>query len=196
MSIKKEDLQKLQSQQVYNELGMAPKWRIQSVKMDKAICIPYYDARDVQIVLDYVCGQADWCNEPLNIGGKLYMQIGINIEGEGWVYKSDVGTESNIEKVKGEASDAMKRAAVMWGIFRNVYATGTKVLPASGKFAMTKNGKVLYTGDQLTAYCNGMNTEQGNLLSIYSSFKSQFESNPKAKKLLSDLSEFLKSIKE
>ena len=33
----------------------------------------------------------------------------------------DCGTESNVEKQKGEASDAFKRAAVHFGIGRDLY---------------------------------------------------------------------------
>ena len=38
-----------------------------------------------------------------------------------WVNKQDVGTESNTEKEKGQASDAFKRAAFNWGIGRELY---------------------------------------------------------------------------
>ena len=196
MAVNKEQLQKLQQQKTYDELGIIPKWFPRSTKGGHAICVPYYDARDVQKVLDHICGSENWCNEPLNINGRLFMQIGINIDGEGWVYKSDVGTESNIEKVKGEASDAIKRAAVMWGIFRNTYDIGEKVLPTSGKYAATHNGKALITGEQVSAYCNNLNTEIGSLVKIYTAFKSEFEAHPDAKAHLTGLREFLKSIKE
>jgi hypothetical protein len=39
----------------------------------------------------------------------------------GIVSKMDCGTESNVEKQKGEASDAFKRAAVQFGIGRDLY---------------------------------------------------------------------------
>lgn len=38
-----------------------------------------------------------------------------------WVWKWDMGTESDFEEEKGEASDAFKRAAVKWGIGRFLY---------------------------------------------------------------------------
>lgn len=37
--------------------------------------------------------------------------------------KQDVGTESNTEAVKGESSDSFKRAAVLWGIGRELYTS-------------------------------------------------------------------------
>lgn len=38
-----------------------------------------------------------------------------------WVWKWDTGSESNVEKEKGQVSDAFKRAAVKWGIGRFLY---------------------------------------------------------------------------
>jgi hypothetical protein len=40
---------------------------------------------------------------------------------EEWIWKQDVGTESNTEKEKGQASDAFKRACFNWGIGRELY---------------------------------------------------------------------------
>lgn len=140
-----------------------PKWRVQSVKNSMAICVPYLDARQVQQRLDEVCGAANWQN---NYDAETGVSsLAIKIEGE-WIWKSDVGTESNVEKEKGKASDAFKRAAVLWGIGRNIYAIGTKVIKASGKYAATEQGQTIYTGDQLTDYINGLSTSQGLLMQI------------------------------
>ena len=38
-----------------------------------------------------------------------------------WIWKSDCGTESNMDKQKGEASDSFKRACFNWGIGRELY---------------------------------------------------------------------------
>lgn len=196
MGVKKEDLIKLQMPETYKKLGIEPRWRVRQVSSGKAFMLAYHDSRDVQKVLDSVCGPENWQNEARDIAGKLYMSVGINVEGEGWVYKSDVGTESNIEKEKGQASDALKRAAVMWGVFRHTYEMGEKVLKASGKFPTTDNGKVLQTGKQQSAYCNAINTEMGNLMSIYNAFKDEFEAHPDAKSYLTGLKDFLTKIKE
>ena len=45
------------------------------------------------------------------------------MEKEKWIAKEDVGIESNMEKEKGEASDAFKRAGFNWGIGRELYTT-------------------------------------------------------------------------
>ncbi len=85
----------------------------------------YISSRDVMDRLDAVVGPENWRDEyevlaPGVMKCVLYLRIG----GE-WVGKSDVGT-GNIENPengwKGAASDALKRAAVKWGIGRYLYA--------------------------------------------------------------------------
>ena len=97
------------------------KWRVQSANIYGASCVAYIDARQVQDLLDEVCGAYGWQCEYYEHKGNLFCRIGIACELANtmeWVWKSDCGTESNVEKKKGEASDAFKRAAVMWGIGR------------------------------------------------------------------------------
>ena len=40
-----------------------------------------------------------------------------------WVCRTDVGSESNVEKAKGLASDSFKRACVNWGIGIELYTS-------------------------------------------------------------------------
>jgi hypothetical protein len=198
MAVKIEILPALSSEQTYKELGLSPKWFPKIKVGAKFKMIPYFDARDVQTLLDHVCGAANWQNEPRNINGKLYMGIGINIENEGWVWKFDIGTESNVEKEKGESSDAMKRAAVNWGIFRHVYYFDEILLPiaADQKHPMTANGTVLLTKEQISNYCNGINNGAAKLGTIYSQYKPQIESNSEVLEAVKVLGKFLKQIKE
>lgn len=65
----------------------------------------------------------NWSNTYEAESGTASISIRINNE---WICKSDIGTDSNVEKEKGKASDAFKRAAVLWGIGRNLYHIGTK----------------------------------------------------------------------
>lgn len=136
------------------------KWRIQSTQYNKANCVAYVDARDVQKHLDDVCGVENWQCRHKEEKGNLFCEIGIFLNDK-WIWKSDVGTESNIEKQKGEASDSFKRAAVMWGVGRFVYeypvvkvATGKhtngKEYPLSNKYGK----KLLFDGQALTSYIN------------------------------------------
>jgi hypothetical protein len=100
--------------------------------------------------------------------GNLFCEIGIYCsistkEGGGidWVWKSDCGTESNVEKEKGEASDAFKRAAVMWGIGRFLYSKKIVKLPVkerNGKWIpySDKTGKYIYDAEMITKWCNAL----------------------------------------
>jgi hypothetical protein len=52
----------------------------------------------------------------------LVCAIGVyDEEHKHWVWKEDVGTESNTEKEKGSYSDALKRAGFRWGIGTELY---------------------------------------------------------------------------
>jgi len=133
------------------------KWRVQSANQWGAQCVAYIDARDVQDLLDDVCGTLGWQVLYEEHKGNLFAKIGIWDDSEKeWIWKSDCGTESNVEKQKGEASDAFKRAAVMWGIGRFLYSMPIiklDVVDVKGKFFPSYNGKRLY-GDQVTNACN------------------------------------------
>lgn len=99
------------------------KWRVQSFSKSsaKAQCVAYIDARDVMELLDEVCSPENWKDEYKEIDGKLFAGISIKVNDE-WVTKWDTGSESNIEKEKGEVSDSFKRASVKWGVGRFLYA--------------------------------------------------------------------------
>jgi len=99
------------------------KWRVQSFSKNKpsASAIAYIDARDVMNLLDDVVGPENWQSDFKEIDGKLFAGIGINVENDKWIWKWDTGSESNIEKEKGEVSDSFKRAGVKWGIGRFLY---------------------------------------------------------------------------
>ena len=78
----------------------------------------YKDAK----LLDEYFGPMNWKREHTLVNGNLFCSISIwDTDKKEWVSKQDVGTESNTEKEKGQASDAFKRAAVNWGIGRELY---------------------------------------------------------------------------
>lgn len=110
------------------------KWRIQSFSKNKpsCSCVAYIDARDVMDLLDKVCGAENWQDKYEYVGTKLIAGIGIKTS-EGWVWKYDTGTESNMEADKGQFSDAFKRAGVKWGIGRFLYDLEIKYLDANEK---------------------------------------------------------------
>jgi len=84
--------------------------------------LAYMDARLVQDRLDAVVGPGAWSfrYEPLLIGGgEVQLAKGIlTIYG---VTKEDIGDASSFSPSKGCVSDALKRAAFMWGIGRYLY---------------------------------------------------------------------------
>jgi len=134
------------------------KWRVQSANQYGASCVAYIDARQVQDLLDEVCGTENWQSRFIDVKGNLFCEIGLKIENE-WVWKSDCGTESNIEKEKGESSDSFKRAAVMWGVGRFLYNLKVIKLPVKqdgNKFSpfSESRGKFIKDAASITAWCN------------------------------------------
>lgn len=82
--------------------------------------LDYVDARYVMDKLDHL-GPENWQDRYLDrAGGSVRCGIGLLIDGE-WVWKWDVGTVSDIEPEKGSYSEAFKRAAVKWGVGRDLY---------------------------------------------------------------------------
>ena len=82
----------------------------------------YKDARVDMRILDDVFGVMGWQREHDLITGNLFCSILIwDDDKKQWIRKQDVGTESNTEKEKGQASDSFKRAGVNVGIGRELY---------------------------------------------------------------------------
>ncbi len=123
-------------------------WRIQSSGINNngkvwAKCLAYITNRAIMDRLDEIVGPANWKNQfaPGPLGG-IICGISIKIDGE-WVEKWDGADETDIEKVKGGLSGAMKRAGVQWGIGRFLYDLEPTWAQISdnGKFsAKTKDG--------------------------------------------------------
>lgn len=66
----------------------------------------------------------NWKCEYKEIKNNMYCGISIyNEKTKEWVTKWNCGTESNTEKEKGEASDALKRAGFTWGIGTELYTS-------------------------------------------------------------------------
>jgi len=168
-----------------------PRWRVQNSKGGKyCTIVPYVDARAVQGRLDAVLGPENWQNTLEIESGTSSLSLKINDE---WISKSDVGTDSNIEKEKGKASDAFKRSAVLWGIGRNLYNIGTKQLPWSEQYKCptTSKGELLNTPVKLSLYMNGLNTSMGLLMQLWNENK-ELQADETFKKLMNDLREYVK----
>lgn len=99
-------------------------WKPQSVKGNRALAVAYIDARDVMNRLDKCVGPENWQTtfEFQEHGVVCHLSICIN---DKWIVKTDFGTFSDQpdkgDKQKAAVSDALKRAAVQWGIGRYLY---------------------------------------------------------------------------
>ena len=142
------------------------KWRVQSSRYGKANCVAYIDARDAQDLLDEVVGPDCWQSMFYEENGLLFCKVGILVDSvltdsntHNWVWKSDTGSESKVEKDKGHVSDAFKRACVSWGIGRFLYRLPIQILKTKeykGKeypYAPEKD-KIIFDGETLTKYIN------------------------------------------
>ena len=93
-------------------------------KGGKATLLLYKDARTDRRILDETVGPENWQCYFYEVNGATFCKVGIWDEGKNqWIWKSDSGTESNIEKEKGLASDCFKRACFKWGLGVELYAT-------------------------------------------------------------------------
>lgn len=103
-------------------------WRVQGKPYERdgrfsAMALAYLDARDVMDRLDDVCGQDRWQSQfDETPKGRIICRLSIDTTGNGdWVTKSDGAGDTDVEGEKGALSDALKRAAVSWGIGRYLY---------------------------------------------------------------------------
>lgn len=98
-------------------------WRAQALTKDKqsALALAYIDARDVMDRLDEVCGPAGWSTyNDETARGRVLCKLSILVDNQ-WITKTDGAGDTDVEGDKGGISDALKRAAVQWGIGRYLY---------------------------------------------------------------------------
>lgn len=121
------------------------RWRIGATNREKTsgIALAYLDARDVMERLDEVCGAENWqaIYDHVTANG-VVCRIGIRFDNE-WVWKSNGAGETSVEAEKGALSDAFKRAAVLWGVGRYLYALGNTWVDIEqrGKSSVIKQGQ-------------------------------------------------------
>jgi hypothetical protein len=93
---------------------------------NRALALFYVDARSIMQRLDDVVGVANWSDayHVIGDGSSVVCQLSIRI-GDEWIRKEDVGSPSEQpdegDRMKAAFSDALKRAAVKWGIGRYLY---------------------------------------------------------------------------
>ena len=99
-------------------------WRVGSVNKEKTkgMALAYMDARAVMDRLDGVCGPDGWqCNYTPGVNGSIVCNLGVRMPDGEWLWKADGAGATDVEGEKGMLSDALKRAAVRWGVGRYLY---------------------------------------------------------------------------
>lgn len=120
---------------------------VDGVQMGQAL--PYLDNRSIQNRLDKVLGPAGWhnayteistANRLLAVRCKLAVKVG-----EQWIEKEDAAQldapSNNGDRdisIKGAYSDAMKRAAVQWGVGRYLYGFDAPWVPLTEDGQLTE----------------------------------------------------------
>ena len=129
--------------------------RVGQVSQKGCTLLLYKTSRTDAEILDSVVGMGNWQKrfytlQGVGIGERersiVVCEVGIyDDDKHEWVWKSDSGTESEVEQDKGICSDAFKRAAggSCWGIGRELYYTGfifvkceTELIPNSKKYRL------------------------------------------------------------
>jgi hypothetical protein len=116
--------------------------RIGRITADGLSLLLYQDARAAMDILDETVGSMNWTRHHSMINDRLYCTIAVyDTEKNAWVEKQDVGTESNTEPEKGQASDSFKRAAVNFGIGRELYSAPFIWVKAADCNIVQENGR-------------------------------------------------------
>jgi len=104
----------------------------------------YKDSRCDMRILDETFGVENWQNRFYECKGTLFCEVSFLVErSDGlceWISKSNAGSPSNMEAVKGEASDALKRSCFTLGIGRELY-TAPRIFVYADKCKEIKTGK-------------------------------------------------------
>jgi hypothetical protein len=101
------------------------KFKPQTVSGNRALAVPFVDARVIQDRLDDVLGVMGWQDSYECLpDGSVVCRLRIRLGAE-WITKEDVGGQSEQpdegDRRKAAFSDALKRAAVKFGIGRYLY---------------------------------------------------------------------------
>lgn len=150
----------------------------------------YKNARCDMQILDETVGAMNW--ERIHTNGNANCTIAIYDSQKGeWVTKEDVGTPNNAEKEKSIASDSFKRAAVNWGIGRELYSAPfiwissdkVKIEPKDGKFICNEKfivSKVEYDTDRNICLLEIQNGQGNPIYTFKKNATSRTQSQPTA----------------
>ena len=113
------------------------KWLPKVIRGDRAMAIGYVDARAIMDRLDAVFGWERWESHfQVLPNNSTICRLRVKV-GDGWVEKSDVGSPSEQpdehDRMKASFSDALKRAAIHFGIGRYLYRLPPQWVPYDAK---------------------------------------------------------------
>jgi hypothetical protein len=111
-------------------------WRVQSqTSTGKLIVVPYINNRCVMHRFDAAFGAENWTSEFREISNGFICRLTVIIKDSNRiVHREDGASKTNIEPEKGGISDAMKRAAVQFGLGRCLYDYPRVFIECDGKF--------------------------------------------------------------
>jgi len=125
------------------------KWRVgREMSWGDTMVLAYVDVNTVRDRLNEVMG-CDWQCKHITFGTKNVCHLGLKLNGE-WVWRSDGAGDTKFEGEKGGLSDALKRAAVSFGVGRHLYDLGDVFIKKTD-FIKKKNGD--YTKTPNPAAC-------------------------------------------
>lgn len=109
-------------------------WRVQQqTSTGKLIVVPYITNRCVMERFDEAFGADKWDSEFREITNGFICRLTVHTE-NGIVRREDGASKTNNQPEKGGISDAMKRAAVQFGLGRCLYAYPRVMIETDGKF--------------------------------------------------------------
>ena len=147
MSEKKISFRKLKAEEIECRVGQKSK------DGSKYSVLLYKTARTDMEILDEVFGAENWQSEHYEVKGKDFCKIGICVDRgdkSEWVWKSDCGSETNVEAEKGESSDSFKRAGFQWGIGRELYTAPQIWLKSDISPYTLSVKKIEYSGKEIS----------------------------------------------
>ena len=120
------EIRLLNPEEITTRVQSVHQYKTNGVSKVGVMLLLYKDARVDMNLLDEVYGRNNWQRTHEVINGNLFCNIDLwDDVKKCWVRKQDVGTESNTQKEKGQASDSFKRAATNVGIGRELYTAPT-----------------------------------------------------------------------
>ena len=141
--------------------------RPQTIKENGFSVLLYKDARADMNVLDECFGPMNWQRKHTVINNNLFCSVLIwDAEKGMWIEKQDVGTPSNAEAEKGEASDAFKRACTNVGIGRELY-TAPKFMWVNGiANEIETNGKSYKLKNSTKLHVSAISYDENKIIAL------------------------------